>query len=114
MQNTVLARFRLAFPESARWYGPKQGFGHGDNGNLYMRLEYAKRGSIYFPIGVNHAHIVPSWVKNFRPRAEGLQQCLEENGVPLGCGNANRDRSSLQYIIESQHADAIIAVLLNG
>ena len=110
-QDTVLARFRRAFPESERWFGPKQGFGNGDNGNRYMRLEYANRASIYFPLGVDHAHMVSRSVINFRPRAEALQQCLEENEVPRGCAKSNADSSSHQYVIGSQHANAIIAAL---
>ena len=106
-QETVLARFRRAFPESERWFGPKQGYGSGDDANSYERFQFREYGSsIYFPHGEDHAHIVPRSVRRFRPVSELLQQCLDENRVPLGCED--------QYVVRPQHADAIIAVLRKG
>ena len=115
-QETVLARFERAFPVRECWHGPKQGYGAGDNLNEYMRFQYAPGASIYFllPSSVNHAHIVPRSVRNFRPRAEELQQCLDENEVPKGCPKQDRDSSSRQYIIRPEHADAIIEILRNA
>ena len=106
----IWKRFECAFPESKYWHGPKRGYGAGDNGNRYMRLQYASGASIYFPLSVNHAHIVPRSVRNFRPRAEELQRCLDENKVPKGC----RKQDSDQYVIGLEHADAIIEILRNG
>ena len=59
----IWKRFECAFPESKYWHGPKRGYGAGDNGNRYMRLQYASGASIYFPLSVNHAHIVPRSVR---------------------------------------------------
>ncbi len=114
-QRTVLARFKRAFPESEgwRWNEAKVAFTGGqDHWGPYARLEYARRASIYFPLTVNHAHIVPRSVRNFRPRAEELQQSLDDNGVPIGPEWCNTPDG--EYIIGPEHADAIIEALRNG
>ena len=111
---TVLERFLRAFittDERYEWV-VRSGLNGLDYWGSYVRFQYARWGSIYFPLTVNHAHITTGGVQYFHPRVEDLQQCLDDNGVPIGpeCCNAPDG----EYVIGPEHADAVIAVLRNG
>ena len=114
--RTVLARFVSAFPSSGgrgRWHAARGADPEGqDYWGPYIRFNYVRGASIFFPLTVDHAHIVPAYVQNFRPRVEDLQQCLDDNGVPIGpeCCNAPVG----EYVIGPEHADAIIEILRNA
>ena len=115
--RTVLARFRRGFRASEGWrWNEARGsrIGGEDYWGPYTRLQYASRASIYFPLTVDHAHIVPGTVRNFRPRAEELQQCLDDNQVPIGPELCNSQQPQGEYVIGPEHADAVIEVLRNG
>ncbi len=120
IEQRVFQRFRQAFPVGEGWWRwndrRKKGRGAGDCANWYERFVYVGREgpSIYFPIGEDHAHITQSAVRSFGTRAEALQHCLNEVGVPLGCEGVEGDPSTAQWVVHPQHADAIIEVLREG
>ena len=115
VHRTVLARFRRAFPEGegvGRWNEARGAHTGGeDYWGPSTSFRYAGRGTtIYFPHTVDHAHLPTHYpMRCFGQRAEALQQCLSDNGVPIGPAWCNSPVG--EYVIGPEHPDAIIEVL---
>ena len=75
----------------------------------YWRLEYRTGASVYFRDDEDAGRIHSHRVSNFLPIQETLQEYMDDNEISIATDPGHED-----YYFGIEHADAIIAILMEG